>query len=145
MPSPLGVKVLGMMIEIPAGYTFIINVIGMPLQPANPANDTGVAVIVAITGLLPVFIAINEGILPVPPAASPISGVLLTQLILSAVPVKFIAVVAAPFTTVWFDTAFITGNACTIPVTATFWLTAPEVSTTLPDILPGASEAADRT
>jgi hypothetical protein len=145
MPSPLGVKVFGIVSEVPVGYTFIVNVTGVPLQPSYPANDTGVAVIVAITGLSPLFIAVNEGILPVPPAASPIPGALLTQVTVSAVPVKFIAAVAAPVITVWFDTAFITGNACTIPVTAMFWLIAPEVSTTLPDIGLGASEAADRT
>jgi len=40
----------------------------------------GVVVIVAVTGLPPVFTAVKEGILPVPLAAKPMPGVLLTQL-----------------------------------------------------------------
>ena len=101
---------------------------------------------VAITGLLPVFTAENEMILPEPFAAKPIPGVSLTQVKVFAVPVKLIAAVAAPFTRLWFDTAFMVGNAFTVPVTATFWLVAPgELNTTLPEIFPGDAEAADCT
>jgi hypothetical protein len=67
---------------------------------ASPA-DTGVAVIVAITGLLPVFTAVNEGMLPEPLIARPMPGALFTQLYAQLPAGKFTAAVAAPFTTVW--------------------------------------------
>jgi hypothetical protein len=90
------------MVEITAWVTVLI--MAMPPSPlgmyANGGYDCGVAVIVAATGLLPVFTAVKEAILPVPFAAKPIPGVLLTQLKIFAVPVKLIAVVAAPFATV---------------------------------------------
>jgi len=85
---------------------------------ANPAFK-GVAVIVAVTGLAPVFIAVKAAILPVPLAARPIPGVSLVQLIVLAVPVKFTAVVTLPFTNVWLATEFTVGNAVTLPVTPT--------------------------
>lgn len=66
---------------------------------ASPAF-TVVVVIVAVTGLVPVFIALNEAILPVPLAAKPMPGALFTQLYVFPVPVKLIAAVAAPLATV---------------------------------------------
>ena len=44
--------------------------------PAQPSND-GVTVIVAETGDIPVLVAVNEGMLPVPFAPSPIVVLLL--------------------------------------------------------------------
>jgi len=61
-----------------SGFTVIVKVIAAPLQAA-PAL-VGVTVTVAITGLAPLFIAINAGISPVPLAARPIPGVSFTQL-----------------------------------------------------------------
>jgi phosphoribosylcarboxyaminoimidazole (NCAIR) mutase len=87
------------MVEITAWVSVFI--IAMPPSPlgmyANGGYDCGVAVIVAVTGLLPVFTAVNEAMLPVPLAGKPIEGVLLTQLKVFAVPEKLMAVVAAPF------------------------------------------------
>ena len=86
----------------------------------------GVAVIVAITGLLSVFTLINEAILPMPLAAKPVLGALLTQLKVFAIPVKLIAVVAAPFKTIWFCCSiYFVGNAFTVPATATLTLVPP--------------------
>ena len=55
-------------------------VVGVPVQVAPPLVYSGVTVIVATTGAVPVLIAVKEAILPVPVAASPIDGVLLVQL-----------------------------------------------------------------
>ena len=44
----------------------------------QPSND-GVTVTVAVTGAVPVFVAVKDGIFPVPLAARPIDGVLLVQ------------------------------------------------------------------
>ena len=55
----------------------------------------GVTVIVAVTAVVPAFVALNEAILPVPLAANPIDGVLFTQLnvVPATEPVKFTAAV----------------------------------------------------
>jgi hypothetical protein len=63
-------------VTVGAGFTVIMNVIGAPVQPFA----VGVTVIVATTGVVPALIAVNEGISPVPLAASPIDGVLFVQL-----------------------------------------------------------------
>ena len=48
----------------------MVNVNGVPAQPLA----VGVTVIVAITGVVVRFVAVNEGILPVPLALKPIVG-----------------------------------------------------------------------
>ena len=64
---------------------------------------TGVTVMVAVTGAAPAFVAVNEGILPVPLAARPMDVVLLIQLkaVPATVEVKFTAKVAALLHIVW--------------------------------------------
>jgi hypothetical protein len=57
------------------GFTVIVKVRGVPTQPLA----VGVTVIVAITGVVPVFVAVKVGIFPVPLAASPIVGSLFVQ------------------------------------------------------------------
>ena len=101
---------------------------------------------VAVTCVLPLFVAVKAAILPEPLAARPIAGVSLVQVNVLPVPVKFTGKVAVLFLTVWLDTTFITGKAFIVPATGTFRLAAPaDVSTTLPDIFPGGSDADDRT
>ncbi len=58
------------------GFTVIVNVLGVPVQPFA----VGVTVIVATTGALPVLVAMKLAILPVPLAANPIDGALFVQL-----------------------------------------------------------------
>ena len=58
------------------GLTVMVNVSGMPGQPAAD----GVTVIVAVTGALLVLIAVNAGIFPLPEAAKPIDVLLFVQL-----------------------------------------------------------------
>ena len=98
----------------------MVNVIGVPLQFTPPLLNTGVTVIVAVTALVVLFTAVNDGILPVPPAAKPIDGVLLTQLKLIDPPValvaKLTAVVLAPLHKVWLLTAFTLAVGLTVMV-----------------------------
>jgi hypothetical protein len=53
----------------------IVKVIGVPTQ----LLAVGVTVIVATTGVVPVFVAVNDGKLPVPEAANPIVRSLVVQ------------------------------------------------------------------
>ena len=59
------------------GFTVMVNVMGAPVQPDGVV---GVTVIVAVVALVSVLLVVNDGIFPVPLAAIPIDGVLLTQL-----------------------------------------------------------------
>jgi hypothetical protein len=82
------------------GFTVIVNICGGPVQPFAD----GVTVIVAITGTVPVLIAVKAGIFPIPLAANPIEGLLFVQL--NAVPltepVNVMAFVVAPLHKLWF-------------------------------------------
>ena len=85
----------------------MVNVLAVPVHPAV----TGVTVIVAVTGVVPVFTALNEGIFPVPDAPSPIAVLLFVQLnvVPATGPLKLMAVDGAPLQTVWLVTAFTVG------------------------------------
>ena len=76
------------------GFTVIVNVRGVPSRPLK----VGVTVIVATTGTVPVFVAANDGKLPVPEAASPIVRSLFVQenVVPSTGLVNAIAVVVEP-------------------------------------------------
>lgn len=92
------------------GLTVIVNVLGVPVQEP----DTGVTVMVAVTGAVPAFTAVKAGILPVPDAARPMDGVLLVQLytVDGAVdPAKVIAAVDVPLQTAWFA-GWLTWTVC---------------------------------
>ena len=73
------------------GLTVMVNVCGMPGQPAAD----GVTVIVAVTGALVALMAVKAGIFPLPEAAKPIVGLLFVQLkvVPLTAPEKFIALV----------------------------------------------------
>jgi hypothetical protein len=58
------------------GFTVIVNVTAVPLQPAAD----GVTVMVAVIGVAVALVAVNDGILPVPDAARPIAVLLFVQL-----------------------------------------------------------------
>ena len=59
------------------GFTVIVNVIGVPVQPL-PVD--GVTVIVAVVAFVKLLAVVKVGILPVPAAANPIAGLLFVQL-----------------------------------------------------------------
>ena len=65
---------------VAVGFTVMVNVIGVPTQLTAPLVKVGVTVIVATIGVVVALVAIKVGIFPVPLAAIPIDGVLLTQL-----------------------------------------------------------------
>ena len=75
----------------------MVNVTGVPLHPFAD----GVTVIVAVTGVVPILVAVNTGIFPVPFAPSPIEVLLFDQVNVVPVtgPVKLTAVVDAPLQT----------------------------------------------
>jgi hypothetical protein len=54
----------------------MVNVLGDPGHPFK----FGVTVIVATLGIVPLFIVVNAGISPKPPAPNPMVGLLLLQL-----------------------------------------------------------------
>ena len=72
----------------------MVNICGVPGQPAAD----GVTVIVAVTGALVKLIAVNDAISPLPLAARPMEGLLLVQLkeVPLTEPVKATAFVGAP-------------------------------------------------
>ena len=95
--------------------------------------------------MLPVFVAVKAGILPLPVAARPMPALLFAQLYVLAVPVKFTAVVVAPLQSVWLVIGFTTGVAFTLPVVVTNLEVAPVLANViLPDIASAAAVAADR-
>ena len=57
-----------------------MNVLIGPVQFVPPLTKEGVTVMLAITGTVPLLIAVNEAISPAPFAASPMLVLLLTQL-----------------------------------------------------------------
>ena len=70
----------GVAVACGVGLTVIVNVIGVPVHVTPALVYVGVTVIVAVTGTLVRFTAMNDAILPVPVAASPMLGVLFVQL-----------------------------------------------------------------
>jgi hypothetical protein len=58
----------------------MVKVIAVPTQATAPLVSVGVPVMVAVTGAAVALVATKEAILPAPVAASPIDGVLFTQL-----------------------------------------------------------------
>jgi hypothetical protein len=95
---------LAIALSVGVGFTVIVNVIAVPVQPLAVV---GVTVIVAVTGAAVLLVAVKLAILPWPLAARPIDGVLLVQLniVPATVPVKFTAAVAAPLQSTWLATA----------------------------------------
>lgn len=62
-------------LTVDVGNTVMVKVRGVPMHPFA----VGVTVMVAITGDVPVFEAVKDGMDPVPLPAKPIDGVLLVQ------------------------------------------------------------------
>jgi hypothetical protein len=92
----------GVIVTTGVGLTVMVKLIGVPVH----APEDGVTVMIAVTAVAVAFKAVNAAILPVPLAARPMEAVLLTQLKVVAVPVKFMAVVAVLLHTAWFATGF---------------------------------------
>ena len=76
---PLHTVLFVTVLTLAEGLTSIVKVVDVPAQLVVLAK-VGVTVIVAVKGAVPLFIAVNEGKLPVPDAANPIEVVLFVQL-----------------------------------------------------------------
>lgn len=80
----------------PLGFTVMVKACGVPAQPSNE----GVTVIVAVTGAVPLLVAVNEEMLPVPLAPRPMLVLLLLHAYVVVPPVRLVlkltAVVAEP-------------------------------------------------
>lgn len=74
--EPLQYDTLLTCVAVGVGFTLMVKTSGVPEHPFA----TGVTVIVAVTGAVPVFVAVNDEIFPVPLAPSPIDVALLVQL-----------------------------------------------------------------
>ena len=73
-------------------------------------------VTVATCAVIPLFIAVNDGILPVPEAFKPIVVRLFVQLYPVPVPVKFNAKIEEPLQTTWLASESTSGVGLTVMV-----------------------------
>ena len=78
--SPLQNVLFGTVFTWPFGLIVIVNVLAGPIQFVPPFAKVGVTVIVAVIGLVVLFIGVKIGIFPVPEVAKPIPVVSLVQL-----------------------------------------------------------------
>jgi hypothetical protein len=96
-----------------------MNVTGAPVQvvPVEGFID-GVTVMVAVAGVDPALIAVNEGRSPVPPAARPMDGLLLAhvKIVPDTDPLKVTGVVAVPLQADWLEMALTDGVGYTVIV-----------------------------
>ena len=118
VPAPLQTNWSAGWLTLAVGFTVMVNVVAVPVQLIPPLVNVGVTVMVAVTAVLPALIAINDGIVLVPLAASPMDGLLLVQLytVPATGPVMVTAVVAVPEHTVWFAIVFTAGVGFTVIV-----------------------------
>ncbi len=81
------------------GFTVIEKLTGLPTQPVA----LGTTVMLAVTGVMPVLIAVNEGISPLPLPAKPIEvlSFVHTNNVLATAPVKLMSDVPDPLQTDW--------------------------------------------
>ena len=100
------------------GLTVMVKVVAVPLQVIPALVNVGVIVMVAVTGVLPALMAVNEGMVLVPLAPRPMLVLLFVQLytVPATGPVMVIAAVAAPAHTVWFAIVFTAGVGLTVMV-----------------------------
>lgn len=112
--APLHTVSLGILFTVGEGFTVMVNEVGVPGQPLAE----GVAVMVAVTGVVPVLVAVKAPMFPLPDVANPMEPSLFVQVYVVpvTVPAKFTAVVLAPLHTVWLPTAFTVGVGFTVMV-----------------------------
>ena len=101
----------------------MVNVIEVPTQLTPALVYVGVTIMVAVTGAVVALVATKDPILPLPLAANPIEGVLLTQLKTTLLPplpllglTNAIAVVDDPLQSTWLVTAFTVAVGLTVMV-----------------------------
>ena len=105
-------------LTLAVGFTVMVNVLVAPVQLMPPLVNLGVIVMVAVTGVLPVLMAVNDGIVLAPLAPNPMDGLLFIQLytVPATGPVMVTAVVVCPAHTVWLAIVFTAGVGLTVMV-----------------------------
>jgi hypothetical protein len=107
--DPLQTVLFGTVVTFAEGFTIIVKENGAPLQVIEFVY-CGVTVIVAVIGVVPLFTAVNEGVLFTPFPANPIEGAMFTQLKVVVPPVfalvKVIAETVSPLQTIISETEF---------------------------------------
>ena len=78
--DPAHITLLAMAFTVAVGLTVIVNDLGVPTQLVPPFVNVAITVIVAITGAVPLFVAVKAAMFNVPLAPRPIDVVLFTQL-----------------------------------------------------------------
>jgi len=96
------------------GFTVMVNVSGVPVQPLAE----GVTVMVAVIIVVPMFVAVNEAMSPFPVAANPIEGVLFVQPneVPDTVSPKLMTAVGAPLHNICAATVSTVGVGLTVMV-----------------------------
>jgi hypothetical protein len=107
-----------LMLAPAVGRTVIVNEVVGPSQ-AVPSLLCGVTVMVAVIGVVPLFVAVKDVMLPVPLAARPIDALSFVQVNDVALPVKSTSVVEPLLQTVWLPTASTLGVGFTVIVNVT--------------------------
>jgi len=100
---------------IGVGLTVMVKVRMVPEQ----LLATGVIAIVAVTGVVPVFMAVKVGIFPLPLACRPIPGWELVQVKAVSLtgPVTGISAMTSVLHTTWLSIALTVGRGCMVRVT----------------------------
>ena len=119
------VGLVGLAVMEGTRLTVMVNTFDGPLQFA-PLFVFGVTVIVAMTGVVPVFIAGKEVMSPEPLAANPMLVLLFVHVYPLPVPEKMMVVVLAPLQTLWFAGCVTVGLGLTVTVKLD-WLLQPEL------------------
>ena len=78
--EPLQTSWLATLLTVGVGFTVMVKLMGVPVQVTPESEFEGVTVIVAVTGVVPLLIAVNGLIFPVPSAFRPMDGLELVQL-----------------------------------------------------------------
>jgi len=115
------------------GFTVIVYVFGVPTQPFTVA----ITVIVAVTGVEPVFTAVIDGILVFPLAARPIEGSELVQVNVppAGVLVNVLAATVAPLQIELFAGTVVVGVGFTVTVATAVPEHPPFVPVTVYDVV----------
>ena len=116
LPMPLHFTILVIELTFGRGFTVILNVLDKPVQ----LLAVGVTVTVAITGVKPVFIAVNDVMELLPEAAIPMLVVFEDQLLVApeTFPEKLISVLVSPVQRIMSVVAFTSGFGFTETTTS---------------------------
>lgn len=100
------------------GFTVMVKEVDVPVQVLPELENSGVTVMVAVTGAVVPLVAVKDAISPVPPAPRPmvISEFVQLYSVPATFPEKVTMVDGAALHNVWFTTAFTVGMGFTVIV-----------------------------